>query len=94
VHTSDARFRVDLKNNQSLLVWFQPHEDKKVKFIKLRQVIELTSLARATVYKYMNEGRFPKQVSLGESSVAWVEEEVLAWIEEKIAQRDGMKKAS
>ncbi len=62
-----------------------------MKLIKLQQVKELTSLARATIYKYMSEGRFPKQVSLGENSVAWVQEEVMDWIERKISDRDAAK---
>lgn len=59
-----------------------------MKLIKLKQVSELTSLAKATIYKYIQDGAFPKQVSLGGHAVAWVEEEVLAWIEERILERD------
>ncbi len=59
-----------------------------MKFIKLRDVIELTSLARSTIYKFVAEGRFPKQVSLGGNCVAWVEDEVMEWLEARIAERD------
>ncbi len=59
-----------------------------MKLIRIKAVTELTSLARATIYKYMSESAFPKQVNLGANCVAWVESEVLAWVEEKIAQRD------
>ncbi|HZJ96921.1 MAG TPA: AlpA family transcriptional regulator [Oligella sp.] len=59
-----------------------------MKLIRIAKVSELTSLARATIYKYINEGVFPKQVKLGGNCVAWVEEEILEWIAEKIAQRD------
>jgi len=38
----------------------------------------------------MNDGVFPKSVSLGVRSVAWVESEVQDWILDKIALRDGM----
>lgn len=62
-----------------------------MKLIKIQQVSELTSLARATIYKYMSEGRFPKQVCLGGNSVAWVQEEVMHWIERKISDRDATK---
>ncbi|OEF72464.1 transcriptional regulator, partial [Vibrio splendidus 1F-157] len=48
----------------------------------------LTSLARSTIYKYMSEGQFPKAVSLGCRSVAWVEEEVTDWVLERIGERD------
>lgn len=67
---------------------FNHTEDQKMKFIKLSDVIELTSLARSTIYKFVAEGRFPKQVSLGGNCVAWVEDEVMEWLEARIAERD------
>lgn len=48
----------------------------------------LTSLGRSTVYKFIAEGKFPKQVSLGSNCVAWVEDEVKDWISSKIELRD------
>ena len=59
-----------------------------MKLLKMRDVMDLTSLAKSTIYKYIDTEGFPKQVKLGSGSVAWVESEVLEWIEEKIAQRD------
>lgn len=59
-----------------------------IKLIKLREVMALTSLGRSTVYKFIGEGIFPKQVSLGANCVAWIEEEVLDWMNAKIEQRD------
>ena len=59
-----------------------------MKFIRLNTVMDMTGLARATIYKYMKANAFPKTVSLGGKSVAWVESEVLHWIELRIAQRD------
>ena len=61
-----------------------------MKFIRLKEVIDRTGLARATIYKYMVEGELPKSVSLGGRSVGWVESEVEAWIDSKIAARDGL----
>ncbi|MEZ8105208.1 MULTISPECIES: AlpA family transcriptional regulator [Vibrio] len=59
-----------------------------MRLIKLKEVMSLTSLARATIYKYMGEGQFPKAVSSGCRSVAWVEEEVTDWVLERIGERD------
>lgn len=60
-----------------------------MKLIKLKEVIEITCLTKATIYRMIAEGKFPKQVPLGERSVAWVGEEVLNWIAERIEERDG-----
>lgn len=59
-----------------------------MKLMKLQKVIECTGLARSTIYKFMEEGRFPKQVVLGGRSVAWVESEISDWIMDKIEKRD------
>lgn len=59
-----------------------------MKFIRLRDVVALTSLSRATIYRFIAEGNFPKQINLGANSVAWVESEVMEWLEERIRERD------
>lgn len=59
-----------------------------MRLIKLKEVIEKTSLGRSTIYEFMTKGTFPKQVSLGAKSVAWLESEVDDWIMERIGQRD------
>ncbi|MZI94852.1 AlpA family phage regulatory protein [Vibrio sp. CAIM 722] len=59
------------------------------KFMRLKEVMEMTAMSRSNVYKMMSEGRFPQSVSLGARAVAWVESEVQDWILERIALRDG-----
>lgn len=59
-----------------------------MRFIRLKEVLALTSLARSTVYKYIAQGLFPKPVSLGGKSVAWVESEIQAWIQARIDERE------
>lgn len=65
-----------------------------MRLIKLKEVLNLTALSRASVYRMMADGKFPSSVSLGERSVGWVEEEILSWIEERIAARDDGKNTS
>ncbi len=59
-----------------------------MKFIKLREVMNLTGLGRTSIYNYMAINQFPKTVSLGARSVAWIESEIQDWIAEKVAERD------
>lgn len=59
-----------------------------MRIIRLKDVINSTGLARSTIYKYIDEGTFPKSVSLGERCVGWVEGEVHEWILAKIEERD------
>lgn len=59
-----------------------------MKFIRLKDVIDATGLARSTIYKYMAEGSFPKSISLGDRCVSWLESEVHDWMLKKIEERD------
>lgn len=58
------------------------------RFIKLAKVREYTSLSTSEIYRRIAAGEFPKQVSLGPKSSAWVESEVLAWCQELMASRE------
>jgi len=60
---------------------------ERQKIIKLPRVKEITTLSRATIYRRMAEGKFPKQVELSERAVAWVEQEVLDWLDSCIEDR-------
>lgn len=69
--------------------------DPTATLIRIHQVISLTGIGRATVYKLMSqpESGFPQSVKLTDSNargapVAWVLSEVLAWTRARIAARD------
>lgn len=59
-----------------------------MRLIRLKEVKHATGLGRSTIYKYIEDGNFPKSVLLGERAVAWVESEVLGWVKAKIEARD------
>jgi len=60
---------------------------ERQKIIKLPRVKEITTLSRATIYRRMAEGEFPKQIKLSERASAWVEQEVLDWLDSCIEDR-------
>ena len=41
----------------------------------------VTGLSRSTIYKWMNEGSFPKPVKLGPRAVGWREADINDWLE-------------
>lgn len=60
------------------------------RFLRLRQVLDIVGLSKSAVYARIKEGTFPKAVSLGGTSVAWVETEVIDWMNARIvASPDG-----
>lgn len=37
-----------------------------MKFIRLKEVINITGLGRSSIYKFMSVGNYPQSISLGE----------------------------
>ncbi|EHU5196865.1 AlpA family phage regulatory protein [Vibrio vulnificus] len=62
-----------------------------MQLINLKEVIYLTGLKRSSIYKFMDEGHFPKSISIGGRSVMWQECAIEYWIMTKIRERDDMK---
>ena len=60
-----------------------------VRFLRLPEVIARTGLSRSTIYVRLEQGRFPRPVSLGGRAVGWIEAEVEEWIRERIAESRG-----
>ncbi|MCE9679197.1 AlpA family transcriptional regulator [Shewanella sp. AS1] len=59
-----------------------------MKLIKLKEVMEMTSLSKATIYRMIKQEAFPEKLSIGGRAVAWVESEVQNWILTRIEERD------
>ncbi|MEF1290664.1 AlpA family transcriptional regulator [Vibrio sp. M260118] len=59
-----------------------------MQLLNLKEVIYLTGLKRSSIYKFMDEGHFPKSVSIGARSVMWDERDLNSWIVDKISKRD------
>ena len=53
---------------------------RQSRFMRLPEVVQLTGVSRSTIYRWMANGEFPKQVSLGANTVAWLENDVNDWI--------------
>jgi prophage regulatory protein len=61
-----------------------------MKFLRIRQVMQVTGLSRMTIYRLELAGRFPKRRQLSEKSVAWLESDIASWAESRpIARRRG-----
>lgn len=52
--------------------------------LRLSTVKNKTGLSRSTIYLRMKQGKFPKQISLGDRAIGWVEDEVEAWVSTQI----------
>jgi prophage regulatory protein len=66
---------------------FHSNEDNP-QLMKLKDVCEMLTISRATVYRWVDEGKFPEPVILGQeegkrSAVRWYETDVLDWLKSK-----------
>ena len=61
--------------------------------LRMREVTRTVGLSRATIYRLMGRGEFPRAVTLTGSAVAWVQTEVDAWIAERVHARDARRAA-
>lgn len=52
--------------------------------MKLNEVQAAVHYSRASIYRLMGEGKFPKPVTLGGRSVFWVRSQIQAFIKEQI----------
>ena len=48
--------------------------------LKLEEVLGLVSLSRATVYRMMSRGEFPRPVRVGRRAARWHSDEVEEWL--------------
>jgi len=68
------------------------------RLIRLPEVLSRTGYGRASIYRKMEDGSFPRSIKLGGPpvdpeafdcrAVAWIEDEVEQWIESRIDERD------
>jgi predicted DNA-binding transcriptional regulator AlpA len=57
------------------------------RLMRLREVMQLCGLSRATLYREVKRHAFPAPVKLSARSVAWLQDDVMKWINERVAQR-------
>jgi prophage regulatory protein len=55
------------------------------KFLRRRQVQEITGLPVSSLYELMAKGKFPKNFRLSVNRVAWDSEAIAAWQNERLA---------
>lgn len=61
----------------------------KETFLRRSAVEQITGLRRSSIYKFIDEGRFPKPIRIGPRAVAWLESDIAAWQQEQIKASRG-----
>lgn len=59
------------------------------RFLRLPEVMARTGLSRSTIYVRLEQGRFPRPVSLGGRAVGWIDSEIDEWMSNRVAESRG-----
>jgi prophage regulatory protein len=59
--------------------------------LRLKDVQHKTGLSRSTIYYFISQGTFPKQISLSSKICGWLESEIEEWILYRIEQSKNIK---
>ncbi|MGC6399044.1 helix-turn-helix transcriptional regulator [Sphingomonas sp. FW199] len=51
------------------------------RILRLPAVLERTGLSRATLYRKINDGSFPRQIKIAERCCGWRESAVMQWVD-------------
>jgi prophage regulatory protein len=62
----------------------------RLTILRVGDVAARTGLSPATIYRLTQEGKFPRQVKLGEAAAGWLDHEIDAWLEARVQERDAM----
>ena len=55
----------------------------KDRLLRRRQVEEITSISRSSIYRLMQKGEFPRPVKIGPAAVRWRASDLTAWLESR-----------
>lgn len=54
------------------------------RILRLPEVKSSVGLSRSTIYLRIEEGSFPKPISLGARAVGWLQSDVEAWVSKQV----------
>lgn len=49
--------------------------------LRRSEVEKIAGISRATIYRLMKAGKFPRPVSIGTSAIRWKQSDVTAWLQ-------------
>ena len=54
------------------------------RFLRISEVLDRVGVSRPTIYRWMREGTFPKQIAIGANSVVCLESDIIKWMDQRI----------
>jgi prophage regulatory protein len=63
--------------------------DRPSRILRIKVVLQRTGLSRATLYRKVADGSFPKQIQISTRCIGWRESAVEAWLRTPTGYRPG-----
>lgn len=54
-----------------------------MQILRIQAVIDKTGLPKASIYREMARGRFPRPIKLSEKAIGWRDSDIDEWIEQR-----------
>mgnify|MGYP001485623515 CR=1 FL=1 len=54
--------------------------NQEPRILRINEVVALVHTSRATIYRLIGKGQFPKPVSIGNRSKGWIKSDVDLWL--------------
>ncbi len=58
------------------------------KFLRAKQVAEMTSLSIPSIYRLQSQGKFPKSVRIAGNTTRWIFSEIEEYLNDRILERN------
>lgn len=57
------------------------------RMIRRKEIIERLGINQSTLYRWCQNGNFPKAIQIGPNSVAWLRSDFNKWLKQRIKNR-------
>ena len=64
-----------------------------MRLLRVNEVVRMVGFSKATLYRRIRSGTFPKPIALGAQTSAFLEGEILDWVSAQATQRRGYCKS-
>ena len=52
--------------------------------LRIKDIMELLSVSRSTVWRWSKQRDFPSKIQLGGNTVGWFQKDLFAWLESRV----------
>ena len=57
-----------------------------MQFLKLDEAMAATTLSRASIYRMISDGKFPKQHQISDRRSVWLKSDIEKWMKEQMGE--------